>query len=60
MFYDKNEVVIDTCVLGKLGNRKETFLIGPNERLIGCELYMVEKDSVRVFIGIRFIKWTIN
>ena len=33
--------------------KKETFLIGDDERLIGCEL----DHGANYFLGIKFIKW---
>ena len=56
-FFDKNggnlyKIGVDSVATG----RRETFLIGENERLIGCEI-----DYGKRFVsGITFIKWTIE
>ncbi len=56
-FFDKNGG--NLYKIGSDGHatgRRETFLIGENERLIGCEI-----DYGKRFVsGITFIKWTIE
>ena len=55
IFYGKNGII------KKLGEDKyatgarETFLIGDNERLIGCEL----DHGARFLMGVTWLKWTI-
>ena len=55
IFYGKNGII------KKLGDdraatgAKETFLIGDNERLIGCEL----DHSKDYLMGVTWLKWTI-
>jgi hypothetical protein len=56
-FFDKNggnlyKIGHDSHATG----RRETFLIGENERLIGCEI----DYGARYVSGITFIKWTIE
>jgi hypothetical protein len=56
-FFDKNggnlyKIGHDCYATG----RRETFLIGENERLIGCEI----DYGARYVSGITFIKWTIE
>jgi hypothetical protein len=56
-FFDKNgdnlyKIGADCYATG----RRETFLIGENERLIGCEI----DYGARYVSGITFIKWTIE
>ena len=38
---------------------KETFLIGDNERLIGCELETGKQGGKDWLMGVTFLKWTI-
>ena len=55
IFYGKDGI------LQKLGDdyhatgAKETFLIGENERLIGCEL----EHGASFLVGVTFLKWTL-
>ena len=55
IFYGKNGIIkklgSDSCATGA----KETFLIGDNERLIGCELDHSEDN----LMGVTWLKWTI-
>ena len=55
IFYGKNGIIkklgSDSCATGA----KETFLIGDNERLIGCELDHGED----CLMGVTWLKWTI-
>ena len=56
VFYEDAKVLVDTMPEGGKKGGKDTFEIGPNERLIGCEL---DHNDYSGFFGITFVKWTI-
>ena len=54
-FYGKNGMLVKLGDDSFATGAKETFLIGDNERLIGCEL-----DHSKDFVmGVTWLKWTI-
>ena len=55
IFYGKNGIIKKLGSDSFATGAKETFLIGDNERLIGCEL----DHGARYLIGVTWLKWTI-
>ena len=56
-FYHDNKMLVSTCKNhSQRPCHTKTFLIGANERLIGCELDIGSDDFL---YGITFINWTI-
>ena len=57
IFYDSNgEIVKINNNYENANGARQTFEIGPNERLIGCELQ--HGDSY--FVGVTWLKWRLN
>ena len=56
LFYSTDDLLVNTCPEGEGKGRKYSFEIGPNEKLIGCEL---DHDGEEIR-GITFIKWSDN
>ena len=59
IFYGKNGIIKKLGDDRNADGAKETFLIGDNERLIGCELETGKYDGKDYLIGVTFLKWTI-
>ena len=55
IFYGKNGMLVKLGSDDFATGAKETFLIGDNERLIGCEL----DHGARYLMGVTWLKWTI-
>ena len=55
IFYGKNGMLVKLGEDQFATGAKETFLIGDNERLIGCEL----DHGARFLMGVTWLKWTI-
>ena len=55
IFYGKNGMLVKLGQDKYATGAKETFLIGDNERLIGCEL----DHSAGYLLGVTWLKWTI-
>ena len=59
IFYSKDGVLRQLGDVPSATGPKETFLIGDNERLIGCELETGKYNGKDYLIGVTFLKWTI-
>ena len=60
IFYSKDGVLRQLGDHPNATGPKETFLIGDNERLIGCELETGKASNGKDWlIGVTFLKWTI-
>ena len=55
IFYGKNGMLVKLGLDQDATGAKETFLIGDNERLIGCEL----DHGKGMLMGVTWLKWTI-
>ena len=55
ILYDKNGIINKINTDNYATGRRDTFEIGENERLIGCEM----DHGASFLLGVTFIKWTI-